>query len=456
MSQDSLYRRVFVWTALLFGLAALLGAQPAAARATVILVDSTDHEVAPFNRDGDCTLGEALASTAADAPVDGCKSNHFGSGGPFFIRLAPNATYTLTAIDNGLAGDNGLPRITRDVTIQGYYATIERANGAPNFRLLYVANTGRLTLDSVRLRNGYATSDGTRCQDTGWACGGAILNEGGEVVLRQSFITGNVAEAGGGLMSVDGTTIITHSAFTDNFAVGSQGQGGAIAQFGSGSLLIEHSTIANNEAEMRGGGLQTEVSTIIDFVTFAGNGSALGGNIRNYQGTVNLRNSLIGQPTEGGNCATLEGTTSSSGYNVEDANDCGLAQASDQRNTPIGLGALNGSQFLPYLPLNNNSTAINHIPAGTNGCVAGASSDQRYFVRANGIGQGGSGCDSGAYEFDSNSPITTIELDSFTQLPGAAPGPHLWLSVMLLFTFSAWAFRRTIRRYAHYASHSDA
>ena len=56
MSQGSLFRRVFVWTALLLGLVTLLGTQPAAAKATVILVTSTGHEVAPFVNDGDQVL----------------------------------------------------------------------------------------------------------------------------------------------------------------------------------------------------------------------------------------------------------------------------------------------------------------------------------------------------------------------------------------------------------------
>ncbi|MCA9987219.1 MAG: hypothetical protein KDE59_23085 [Anaerolineales bacterium] len=448
MSQGSLFRRVFVWTALLLGLVALLGTQPAAAKATVILVTSTGHEVAPFVNDGDCTLGEALAAAAADQRIDGCTANHFGSGGPFFIQLAPNATYTLTAIDNTLAGANGLPQITRDVTIQGYNATIERGNNAPNFRLLYVANTGKLTVDSLRLRNGTATSDGTRCQDTGWACGGAILNEGGTVVIRNSFLTNNVAEAGGALMTVDGNATIRYSTFSGNFAVGSQGQGGAIAQFGDLPILIEHSTIVNNDADKRGGGLQNEGAATINFVTFSGNGAELGGNIRNFEGTVTFSNSIIGRASEGGNCASLDGTIGSGGYNVEDANDCEFSQATDRRNTPTGLGTLDSSRFVPVMPLNSGSAAINLIPAGTNGCIAGVTGDQRYFVRANGASQGGSGCDSGAYEFDTNSLITAIKLDNFKQLPPEQPNVALWYGAALLLLFSAWAFRRTIRRYA--------
>ena len=449
MSGRSLVIRAITLAFLLVVSSSFFATLPAVANATVIQVTSTDHEIAPFVADGDCTLGEALASAAADRAIDGCTSNQFGSGGPFFISLAPNSTYTLSNVDNILAGDNGLPVITREVTIQGYYATIERNLSAPNFRLFYVANTGRLTLDSVRLQNGIATSDGTRCQETGWACGGAILNEGGLVTIRNSFITNNVAEAGGGIMTVDGTAAIENSTFSENFAVGAQGQGGAIAQFGSLSLTIENSTIANNGAEKRGGGLQNEGNTVIRHVTFYGNSAEVGGNIRNYQGSIDISRSILADALEGGNCATLEGTTVSSGFNVEDANDCEFAQGTDQSNTPTGLGPLTSSNFTPFFPLESNSVAIDTVPAGSPDCQSGITGDQRFNVRADGVSRGGNGCDSGAYEFDSSALVLAISIDRFDILnDSGSVGPTPFAAVfVLLALFTAILFRRTILRH---------
>ena len=72
------------------------------------------------------------------------------------ITLAAG-TFTLTTVDNNTQGRNGLPSITGGLTITGAGADttmIERAVGAPPFRLLHVAATGVLTLEGLILRGG--------------------------------------------------------------------------------------------------------------------------------------------------------------------------------------------------------------------------------------------------------------------------------------------------------------
>ena len=67
---------------------------------------------------------------------------------PSTIRLA-TGIYTLRAVDNETDGPNGLPSVTKALSIQGSGAQatiIERAADAPNFRLVHVAPTGTLTL----------------------------------------------------------------------------------------------------------------------------------------------------------------------------------------------------------------------------------------------------------------------------------------------------------------------
>src|SRR5260370_28937400 len=97
--------------------------------------------------------------------------------GPVVLNLAPNYTYVLVSLDdthfnredNNWYGPNGLPAIDNDITINGQGATIERADGAPNFRLFYVSggsggvgdntNTlpqGILTLNDLTLEGGVA------------------------------------------------------------------------------------------------------------------------------------------------------------------------------------------------------------------------------------------------------------------------------------------------------------
>ena len=69
--------------------------------------------------------------------------------------LAPKSTHTLTTVEDTTYGDTGLPLVTSTITIVGHGSTIERGAGAPEFRLLAVSCTGKLTLEKLTLRGGH-------------------------------------------------------------------------------------------------------------------------------------------------------------------------------------------------------------------------------------------------------------------------------------------------------------
>ena len=54
------------------------------------------------------------------------------------LQLSKGCVYTLTARNNSFLRFNGLPTITSPVTIIGNGATIQRAPGAPSFRIVAV------------------------------------------------------------------------------------------------------------------------------------------------------------------------------------------------------------------------------------------------------------------------------------------------------------------------------
>ena len=86
--------------------------------------------------------------------------------------------YTLTAVDNNTDGPTGLPSVTGPLTLRGAGAdstVLERAAGAPPFRLLHVAATGGLTLEGLTLRGGDATTTNA---------GGGIWNQGTLTLTR--------------------------------------------------------------------------------------------------------------------------------------------------------------------------------------------------------------------------------------------------------------------------------
>jgi hypothetical protein len=80
-----------------------------------------------------------------------------GSGGGT-INLAPDCTCLLTQVDNTVPdldgpSSNGLPVITSPISLNGSFATIERFGEAVPFRILFVSDTGGLTIAGGRIAN---------------------------------------------------------------------------------------------------------------------------------------------------------------------------------------------------------------------------------------------------------------------------------------------------------------
>jgi hypothetical protein len=111
------------------------------------------------------------------------------------INLAAG-TYTLTSIDNGTTffNANGLPVITSVMIINGESAEttiIERDPGAPNFRILAVDASGRLTLNGLTIRG--ATGDPFSFANS--------ISNGGNLTVNQSIIEQNRSQTTGGIIN---------------------------------------------------------------------------------------------------------------------------------------------------------------------------------------------------------------------------------------------------------------
>ena len=121
-----------------------------------------------------------------------------------------NCVYPLTVVDNNTDGANGLPSITTPITINGNQSAIRR-QGSEEFRIIYVASTGNLTLKQLSVENGLVT--GRWPQNTG----GGIFNRG-ELTLKDSTISGNTADSGGGIYNDISTATFTNSTISGNTA----------------------------------------------------------------------------------------------------------------------------------------------------------------------------------------------------------------------------------------------
>jgi hypothetical protein len=221
------------------------------------------------------------------------------------LRLAAG-TFPLVTIDNTPLNDgpNGLPLVTSALTITGQGAgqtIIERQPTAPFFRLLAVAPTGTLTLQSLTLQGG-------EVDIRLFGRGGGIRNEG-RLTIRASVITNNSAWIGGGIDNL-GTLVLTHSALTENFAdfvaaglaaIGptridhsliadnvAEEESGLGFDPGAGEIVIRHSVISGNIATLNTGGGMGGVGTVtIHKTIFTDNVAGVRG------GAINLDNGAL-------------------------------------------------------------------------------------------------------------------------------------------------------------------
>src|SRR5215470_1562204 len=127
--------------------------------------------------------------------------------GSHTIRLDAG-TYTLTATDNTIDGDNALPSITSRLTIEGAGAADTIIESAAFNRILHISTTGNLTLRHVTIQRGL---DGIGIG------GGGILNRG-VVTVSHAVIRENFAFNGGGGIQNQATLTVVDTVLTGNAA----------------------------------------------------------------------------------------------------------------------------------------------------------------------------------------------------------------------------------------------
>ena len=163
------------------------------------------------------------------------------------ILLAPNGTYTLTAIDNMTNGATGLPVIHDDIAgdsselfINGQGATLQRSSGAtvPGFRILQIAGAN-VSIANLTITNGEGNPttydrEGSPVHSSDYG-GGAILNIGGRLELDNCFIHTNGA-----------TGFAPKASNVSDGAAGGPGRGGAV--YSQGRLVMGDCTLSSNIA----------------------------------------------------------------------------------------------------------------------------------------------------------------------------------------------------------------
>ena len=417
----------------------------------------------PCNGPGGGTPG--LIAAIQDANADG--------GGT--INLAPDCTYTVSSgsFDNG-HGPVGLPPIDAAITIEGNRAIVEREPGAlPAFRLFEVLGAASLDINETKLRKGNAgktgdaivgggailvdhsgsltvsdsllsgntSANGGAISSTGTvrvldstlrnnhgaddpgATGGAIINDGGRLIVTSSTLTDNDTTAkGGAIQNPAGIVRVTNSTISDNTvelngagggifnfgeltvrrstlsgnrALGFAANGGAIANYAQGELTVVDSTLSGNSAgeagleQARGGAIMNFGTGTITTSTLAGNrvagDKAIGGGIVDDSPLTVTASIVANNP--GRNCL---GEVDDGGFNLEDGGTCGFADHAVNAEPRLEPLADNGGQTETRALL-ATSPAIDRVPPRR--AICEGTVDQRGVSRPQ-----GPACDIGAFE----------------------------------------------------------
>jgi hypothetical protein len=234
---------------------------------------------------------------SGDVPCLVAAINTSNANGEVNLIRLDSGTYTLTAVNNDTDGSNGLPSITSPLTIGGNGSgntIIERAATAPLFRVFHVGQSGSLNLEDLTVRGG-------RWGGPVNFGGGGILNLG-TTIITHSAVTNNLTNSqgggslrggGGGIASL-GRLFVAGSTVADNIA--GLGPGGAI--FSPAAVTVINSTIRGNTAEDGGGGIA--ITTAAGSVTIIGStivdnasGGSHGGGLYTESSTVAVVNSTV-------------------------------------------------------------------------------------------------------------------------------------------------------------------
>jgi hypothetical protein len=435
---------------------------------------------------GQISLGSGLPDITSNMTIAGPGSTELNvhNDGSAAFRIF-NVSGTPTVTISGLTMSNGLVTGTfetvgggggvqntgaltlADVTMTGN-AAVDNGTGA-HAAGGAISNTGQLHISDSMIMSSVlgATATGTSTVPrTAWADaeGSAIMNTGTLTIDRTAIhnnsgqATSVVHSQAGGAISGGGATTITASSIygngTEATSTGTGANsltfGGAVDQnnlstIANGNLTLDRVTVTGNSlistpgpgggavdrgagiALYNGGQANITSSTIAQNGGESGSGGGGGNIILNSAVDPNVQNTIIANPTSGGNCIRENGAFNSLGHNISSDGipipgaNCNFDDATDQINTDPGLEPLadNGG---PTETMALPSTS----PAVDQGTAAGDTVDQRGYVRPRlitAITPSDDGSDVGAFELQTTRPSPT-SLDFGEQPAGTSGDPQ--------------------------------
>jgi hypothetical protein len=314
-----------------------------------------------------------------------------------------------------------------------------------------ISGTGHLTIENCHVVDNEAWNSNAAAS----AFGGGVAGRGLTRITGSLIADNRARDFGGGVFALDRLEIVDSSIVNNSAA-----HGGGVGDFDVGTVRIERSLIAQNQAREYGGGiLAATTGSALEILnsTVTGNRATLGGGgimvfffrgvivknctisdnspngIHFYQAEARVRiDHSVVAGNEYSQCSGLAGILESNGYNMASDFSCGLDRPSDQEGVEpilLPLGDYGGGTLT--CPLHPDSPAID---AGGDTCLP---TDQRGFPRPfDGDFDGDPKCDIGAFELGIRGEAKIIGSlhDLIFQLEGADHGlvEHLQAAMQVL------------------------
>jgi CSLREA domain-containing protein len=295
---------------------------PQGAEAALFRVNSTDDIVDATPGDGVCVTGTGVCTLRAAIQeanaLAGADEIRLKSA---VYRLAPGSGEDLAA-----TGDLD---ITDSVTIKGKGAALTVVDGSHSDRVFHVIGPGPVVnFVGLKVQNGSL--------GTGDFAGGGIFNFGATVIVNSCIITNNVfiAQAGGGILSMNGNLKVVSSRVIQNglYYGGGPAGGGGIASYNDLSLKIIRTKVADNFVFNLGD-------------TVATNDIAFGGGIGiSGTGTVKIKDcKILGNVADSWTTDTF--ASSGAGLHMSDVPNANIINTKIANNICSGLGEYGGGVF---------------------------------------------------------------------------------------------------------------
>ncbi|TAH50787.1 MAG: hypothetical protein EYC68_13200 [Chloroflexota bacterium] len=321
-----------------------------------------------------------------------------GYGGGIYHDSTGNATLTNVAVYSNTATLGGGINFNSRAKLTISHSAIH--SNSAGYGAGISAGSGTIVIDTSQIYDNHAN------HPSGNSLAGGILN-GGTMTITRSTIANNSAYYNAGIYNAQNGTsgylYVGESAILNNSA----SEGAGVAN-GSGSYAeFVNVTLSGNHAIVDSAAIINTGTFSLSNSTIANNTAPHYGAIYNQSGTIQLRNTIVGENPSDQSCY---GTITSDGYNLDRGNSCGFTNTGDSVNTDPQLGVLqNNGGDTETLALASNSPAID---AGSNAfCPA---TDQRGATRPiDGDNDANAVCDMGAFEYAGVAPTGVPTLTPF-------------------------------------------